>query len=469
MPAVLALCACALVLWACANSPHVVDDPSASRWRYEVDVGPQADELAVEAFIDAGSNDELSVRTGAEPFVHDVEIEHEEQWSPLDRRGTSWFRPGSGAVHLRYRFALKEAARGSRNPEIAADMRGAFVASPSSWLLHPLEDGGATFRMHVVSPPDSACVCGFFPARDGARDTYEGQAEDLGEAPFCVFAPRRVEHLRSGDSMIDLAITPGSIPVSDEEIVHWTTNAVKAIEAYYGAYPVPHVALIVTSAHGNDIEGGKTEGNSGAAILIGIGRNANVRALAHDWTLTHEMVHLALPSLPEPHHWLEEGSATYVESIARAQVGLLSEADVWKEFVESMPQGLPEKGDKGLDHTPTWGRVYWGGALFCLLADVDILERTNQRASLREALGAVVRAGGNVGTSWPIERVLEVGDRAVGVPALRELYARMANDPMPVDLDALWKRLGVAVRGGRVVFDDDAPLAAVRKTMTRPR
>jgi hypothetical protein len=33
-----------------------------------------------------------------------------------------------------------------------------------------------------------------------------------------------------------------------------------------------------------------------------------------------------------------------------------------------------------------------------------------------------------------------------------------------VDLDAIWRELGVSLRAGRVSYDDDAPLAAVRQT-----
>jgi hypothetical protein len=59
--------------------------------------------------------------------------------------------------------------------------------------------------------------------------------------------------------------------------------------------------------------------------------------------------------------------------------------------------------------------------------------------------------------------VLELGDAATGVTVLREQYARMAHAPVPVDLAAIWKSLGVAERAGSIVFDDTAPLAAVRR------
>ena len=59
-----------------------------------------------------------------------------------------------------------------------------------------------------------------------------------------------------------------------------------------------------------------------------------------------------------------------------------------------------------------------------------------------------------------------IGDAAAGVPVLTTLYARMKDEPAPVDLDALWLRLGVRAEGGSVRFDEAAPLATVRRSMT---
>jgi predicted metalloprotease with PDZ domain len=127
---------------------------------------------------------------------------------------------------------------------------------------------------------------------------------------------------------------------------------------------------------------------------------------------------------------------------------------------------LPQAGDRGLDATPTWGRTYWGGALYCLLADLEIRQRTKNRYGLRDALVAIVEAGGNIEVDWSIQRALRIGDRATGVPVLSELYEKMKDQPSPVDLDELWRRLGVSVRNRQVHFDDTAPLADVRKAMT---
>jgi len=61
--------------------------------------------------------------------------------------------------------------------------------------------------------------------------------------------------------------------------------------------------------------------------------------------------------VPARHHWIEEGLATYLEPVARAQGGQLDPRVVWSELAAGLPTGLPRAGDRGLDHTPTWGRT----------------------------------------------------------------------------------------------------------------
>src|SRR6185503_5263296 len=119
-------------------------------------------------------------------------------------------------------------------------------------------------------------------------------------------------------------------------------------------------------------------------------------------------------------------------------------------------------GAGGLDANRGFGAIYWGGALFWLLADVEIRERTDNRLSLEDALRGVRDAGGSIEVTWPVERVLAAADRAVGVAVLAPLYARMAGSGPRVDLPSLWSRLGVEDAGG-IRFRDDAPLAAVRR------
>ncbi len=235
---------------------------------------------------------------------------------------------------------------------------------------------------------------------------------------------------------------------------------------YYGGFPVERVDLTIRTGRAGGIAGGRTFGDRGrAAIVITAGEDTTAEDLASNWVLVHEMVHLAFPSMTG-HEWIEEGLATYVEPLARARAGLIPPDEIWRWLLWGLPKGIEGTGGVGLDEARSWGATYWGGAVFCFLADVEIRKRSGHRKSLDDALRGIVKAGGNVTVSWPIERAFAAGDRATGVPVLSELYAKLGKAPMKVDLPALWRELGVAADGRRTVFDDSAPLASIRRGIT---
>lgn len=289
----------------------------------------------------------------------------------------------------------------------------------------------------------------------------------LFAALVCSFSTVLAENLAVPGDSVDLQFegTPSAALRSLAKT--WVQTSGHAVATYYGKFPVRHAVLRCMLRPGHAIESGQSSGWDGVHITLSLGRDASEADFAEDWVLVHEMIHLALPNLADRHHWLEEGLATYLEPIARVRAGKLRPESAWADLVENLPQGLPAKGDRGLDFTPTWGRTYYGGALFCLRADVEIRRRTGNRHGLEHALRAVLAAGGTIETSWKIDRVIAVGDAATGVPVLRELYDEMKARPVHVDLDELWKQLGIVRHGGSVTFNDAAPLAAVRKAITK--
>jgi hypothetical protein len=273
----------------------------------------------------------------------------------------------------------------------------------------------------------------------------------------------------AGSSNIDATVTGDALKVSNLQLKQWAQKAADAVVAYYGRYAVPHLTLQIRSFDGRGVRGGQTFSRYGGLIRIAVGTQTSEDDLASDWMLTHEMVHLNFPNMEDRHHWIEEGLATYVEPIARIQAGQFGASRMWFELVRDMPKGLPESGDEGLDHTHTWGRTYWGGALFCFLADVEIRKRTQNKKGLQDALRGILNAGGDMRYDWPIEKALQTGDRAVGVEVLVRLYEQMRDRPMQVDLDSLWKQLGIGIESGAAQLNDDAPLAAIRKSITAPK
>lgn len=255
--------------------------------------------------------------------------------------------------------------------------------------------------------------------------------------------------------------------ISQALLQEWILRSARIVAAYYTRFPAPLLALHVHVEPGNGVRGGRTTNDSGLMIEVTVGRDSSAQELAADWVLVHEMVHLALPELGRGHNWLAEGLAVYVEGIARAQFGNRDIADVWAESRHSMPLGLPREGEGGMDQTHSWGRTYWGGALFCLQADVQIREQSANRIGLQTALQAILLKTGGYRNERDIDEVLRIGDAATGTKVLENLYRDSKDAPMMPDLSALWSRLGVPEDPKTQPFDDHAPLAAVRIAITR--
>jgi len=318
----------------------------------------------------------------------------------------------------------------------------------------------ARFRWIVATAVMAAISLASFSA--GAQSEYmRGD-----RMPYDAFDRLPKTDLEVSGSTIHVAFAPGTIALPGEKIFDWIKMSAKAVSTYYGRFPVSSLRLLIVPVDGARVRGGTTWGYRGAAIRLPFGRDSTEDDLRRDWVIVHEMVHTALPDLDDRYNWLSEGLAVYVEPVARVQAGDLTATEIWQAMMRDMPKGLPQAGDEGLDNTDTWGRKYWGGAMFCLFADVEIRKRTGNKFGLQDAMRGVLAAGGNHEHDWSIERVLATADKAVGVDVLIRMHDAWGPKPVTPDLTALWRDLGLKLQGETIEFDDSAPLAAIRKSIT---
>lgn len=277
-----------------------------------------------------------------------------------------------------------------------------------------------------------------------------------------------VRELKFQQARLLVSFVPSDFRLPEQELLDWVLRSARATATFFGRFPVASVRISLEPDGGEYVGDGVAWANPDPRIRLAIGRDIKASTLKGDSTLVHEMTHLGFPDLDDVHLWLHEGIATYVETIARAQAGETTPRAAWAYFAEEMPQGLPERGDHGLYDTPSVDRRYWGGAMFCLVADVEIRRRTANRHGLRTALRAILDAGGTLAQTWEIERVLEVADRAVGVPVLSELFRTWKDKSVAPDLNQLWSHLGVHRGSAGVRLVDTAPLSAIRRGITEP-
>lgn len=334
--------------------------------------------------------------------------------------------------------------------------------------VHSIRCSNAIRVAITVIPHPSQCAILMLAALSMvASRSHAGQSELLGERmPYTAFDALPKTQLKVGGAKLDVAFAPGTFALPKEKLLGWVERSATAVSVYYGRFPVPEARILIVPIPGKGVLRGTAFGYRGPAVRLAVGTDSTEADLQDDWKTVHEMIHLALPDVTQDHLWLAEGIAVYVESIARVQAGHLPPEKVWHEFVRDMPQGLPKDGDGGLEGTTSWGRTYWGGALFCLLADVELRKRSGNKVGLQDALRGIVAAGGTHDKDWPINRIIEVADKATGLPVLSELYEKMGKGRYEPDLKQLWNDLGVMDTPGGAKFDDQAALADVRRAIT---
>jgi hypothetical protein len=83
-------------------------------------------------------------------------------------------------------------------------------------------------------------------------------------------------------------------------------------------------------------------------------------------------------------------------------------------------------------------------------------------------LRAILQAGGSIDHHWPVTKAFETADRATGTHVVMRMYSEMAEKAMHIDLQELWRKLGISRVNGGITFNNDAPLSAIRDSIISP-
>ncbi len=445
----------------------------------DVDVrcsGPEIESFALDA-------------PGAAPFVRawqgSTQLAREQRSFRLEQRGSQ--------VRLRYQVDLAKMGDEYQDFDIAlhqSDSAGSAVVSPAStWLLLPEPlPAGLPIRVSVKLPHGSKFRTGLRRAgqldpESGAGD-YELLAQEIPVATYSAFGDLSVQELEfpppigcSGSSArecqrgtLEVVSLPRLKPsaVAHRELLAWVQRSAASVSDFWHGFPVTHASLfLIPVRNRDDVIFGKVLPASAPSIALLVGEDATKDELDDDWILVHELFHLGVPSFSGEGKWFDEGLATYYEPVIRARAGNKSEEDVWNEFAHQMGKGLDAMRSTGLEGTQDYDAVYWGGALVCLLADLEARRHSDGRLGLEDGLREVLRQGGQASEVWPLAQVMRVVDRTLGASVLTRLNARYGARGSAVDLGRLLKDLGVARADSGIAFVE-APDAQLRRWLVYP-
>lgn len=467
-----ALLAAAAIAAAAASAAAA--DPLACR--FDVAATTPA-RLALDVAVDCTGTKVTRLRMLEGAVARHVPAIEDAEGRALQRDGDDWKLPEDGPPRARYRLELAAMGEAQRSHSSAMTVGGSVLAELSAWLMLPAplpED--ARLVLSVRTAPG----IGFASALEERAGMLELPARALRAGGYTVFgrfrewvlappAPGSLADAAPGGAAarLHLVMLDGRLDLAADRLVAWVDDTVGAITRFWHGFPVDRLLLVLVPQPGRaGVPYGRVIAGGGATMMIQVGERATEAALFEDWVLIHEFVHLGSPFVARE-AWMTEGLATYFEPIIRYRAGRRSAESLWAEFARDMPRGRPAIETEGLAYSRRG--MYWGGAILMLMADIEMRERSQGRRGLEDCLRAILEDGGNATRIVNADWMIDACDRADAGDTMRRLARRYARAKAPVDLDEIWRRLGVVVENGAVRLDDGAPLARLRRAIESGR
>lgn len=419
---------------------------AAGACSYDVEVSP-ALVLDVQVACDPGVSSLDLLDRSLDPFVSRVRGE---------RSGTG-FAGG-------YRVDLAAMARQQQSVDSALAVGDSVLAVGSAWLLAPRRSGndGGSLQVGVHTAPGVAFATG----QSLAGGAFEIPAARLDQAGFSAFGRLRTGNVKAADDAFRVVVLDGRLDVGDAALLEWIDDMAGAAAAFWHGFPAPGMPIfVVPRAGGSGVPFGRVMSGGGVSMVLYVGEHATPAELRDDWVLIHELVHTGSPFVyGSP--WFAEGLATYFEPLIRARSGLQTPEAMWTEFMTHMPRAESVMEGAGLARGGSRG-WYYGGALLMLLADVQMRQASRGRTGLEDCLRRIRVDIGDFRRVMGVRDMIAACDAAVGGHVLSDLVQEHAFAAGSVDLEALWRDLGLRLDGDRLHYADDAPLAAMREAIMR--
>jgi hypothetical protein len=350
---------------------------------------------------------------------------------------------------VRYEVDLDGLAAAEHDDLGLARRAGDATLSPAlAWLIRPEPRRDVPVTVHVRGVDPSRFASGLRrAASDGPWFAF--RSLDLDEGSFTAFGPVRRQLVPAAGARLELAIVGNEpLAVDDAALAGWAADQARAVTELFGRFPVPAATLFVVPAAGEaGVLSGKVLSLAGASVALVVGSGTTRDMLAADRVLLHELVHLGFPTFRGEGRWLVEGIATYYEGVLRARTDAATEEELFGRLRARTAASEPRTPTPLAARTDDDG-IYWGGALFCLAADVAIRAQSKRTRSLDDAVRAVLARGGDATAVWSLAEVLRVGDEATGTAVLSDMYARHVVGRERIDARGLFAALDDPARLG---------------------
>ncbi len=464
-----------LLLVACVHAPPVAGPPPASiiaLYTYSVDVSA-VPTLGIEATFDPGGVADLTISDDVSDASR-VEVFRDGAWKLVSSENGTWHVPEClRKCKVRYEINLDHCRGGEDG---IAKVGASYLAPSYAWLLHPTPIMRSRFEIAMTPAHAPTSSWADVPWVGSMRDLGDGKrgllSGDFAEGSFAAFGKVRTRTMRIAGGDVEPVILDRKLAMGEPALDAWVHDAATCVATLYGHFPVPHASIFFLPLPDVDEPVfGKVLSLGGSTILVLTGADSDGAKMHKDWILVHEMVHLGFPTFQNEGRWLGEGIATYYEPVLRTRMGWRDSVNMWRGFAREMPRGLPEKGEAvALEERHGIDAIYWGGAIFVMLADVRIRQATKGQMSLDDVMRGILAKGGDAEHVWTVADTMRAGDTITSTHVLTDMYERYAIKGEAMDLDGELHALGIDRTGHEddVTFHDDRPHSWIRAKIVAP-
>lgn len=222
----------------------------------------------------------------------------------------------------------------------------------------------------------------------------------------------------------------------------WLSFGVNATRATLGVYPQPLDLYVYPRPSNQPVPWAHTRRDKPETVHFYVDARFSAQQFIADWTIYHELAHLAIPYVGEDKAWFSEGFASYMQYQIMAHKGLLTQdlAAAYKTKINphlrwfqgninaaAMAQNLMDKGN--------YPAAYWAGAYFFVLIEAQLSQY--HYPSLTALIHQYQQTGREQDDD--IQSLLASLDNLIDKPLFTELFRQFTQQPastlFPAKLD----------------------------------
>ncbi len=224
----------------------------------------------------------------------------------------------------------------------------------------------------------------------------------------------RLSNRETNEAEIVLAIG-GSFKVAANGIQRTVEALLHGYSGVFGGTPKRKMLFVANPYGGKGETRGGVSGRSISTLMGGpldeSSKNFWVPLVAHE--VCHIWIGTAIEFFDEQEYWFMEGFTDYYSEIISVRLGLLSEADFFKNLERICESYLRQAGtlsmrEAGADKMGNSGLVYCGGGLVAAALDVQIRKLTQGQKSLDDVMRWMYQEFGTTGETYTIDDVIRI-------------------------------------------------------------